>query len=147
MLATIQGDNDTAAADPSHSPVLHGAGAEGTRQSCPLCPDVAHICGVHATWHRWVAQTRMGGQAWRMCSDLEGGGVPYLCPPPLRPRLPNFSALGSFPGRQAALVLPTACLSMTSLPSRAGRLPGAGAGGYGSLTTCVVGDTDRHQRM
>lgn len=59
MLEPIQSDKDTVAADPSQSSVLHGTGPEGTGQSRPFCPDVAHICGVHAKWHRWVAQTRM----------------------------------------------------------------------------------------
>lgn len=78
MLATIQGDHDTAAADPSQSSAFHGAGTEGTGQSRSFCPDVAHIREVHTTWHRWVAQTRVGGQTWRMCSDWgeEEGSLP-----------------------------------------------------------------------
>lgn len=59
MLEPIQSDKDTVAADPSQSSVLHGTGPEGTGQSRPFCPDVAHIYGVHAKWHWWVAQTRM----------------------------------------------------------------------------------------
>jgi hypothetical protein len=145
MLAAIQGDQDTVAADPSQSPVLHGAGTEGTGQSRSFCPDAAHIREVHTTRHRWVTQTRMGGQTRGMCSDWGMGEVPYFCPPSLRPFSMALSDSGSFPGRQAAL--PTACLSMTCLPSRARGFPGAGAGGHRSITTCVVGNTDRHQRM
>lgn len=51
MLEPIQSDKDTVAADPSQSSVLHGTGPEGTGQSHPFCPDVAHIYGVHAKWH------------------------------------------------------------------------------------------------
>lgn len=81
MLEPIQSDKDTVAADPSQSSVLHGTGPEETGQFRQFCPDVAHIHRVHAKWHWWVAHTRMGGQAWRMCSGLEEGVVPFLCPP------------------------------------------------------------------
>lgn len=146
MLATIQGDQDTAAADPSQSSVLHGAGTEGTGQSCSFCPDVAHIREVHTTRHWWVAQTQMGGQTRRTYSDWGEGRR--------RGRL-----LASVTGSGAPLTgllrlwklfseaaLPTACLSVTCLPSRAGRLPGAGAGGRRGFTTRAVGNPDRHQR-
>lgn len=73
MLATVQSDQDTAAADPSWSSVRHGAVTEGTGQSCPFCPDVAHLCGVHTTWHRWVAQTRMVARH-RECVLIWGKG-------------------------------------------------------------------------
>lgn len=77
MLATIQGDQDTAAADPSQSSLLHGAGTEGTGRSHSFCPDVAHIREVHTTRHWWVAQTRVGDQTQRMCSDWgKGSSLP-----------------------------------------------------------------------
>lgn len=85
MLAAIQGDQDTATADPNQSPVLHGAGTEGTGQSHSFCPDAAHIREVHTTRHRWVMQTQMGGQTWGNVLRLGDGEVPHLCPPSLRP--------------------------------------------------------------
>jgi hypothetical protein len=54
--AAIRGDEGTAAADPNQPPGLHGAGAEGTGQSCPCCTDAAHICGIYSTWHWWAAR-------------------------------------------------------------------------------------------
>lgn len=63
MSTAIQGDGDTAPADPSQPPVLYGARTGGAGQPCLFCPDAAHIRGVYPTWHWWVAYTKIGGQA------------------------------------------------------------------------------------
>lgn len=61
VSAAVPGDECTVTAYPSQSAGLHGAGTEQPGWPCPCCPDAAHLCGIHPTWHWWVPQTKMGG--------------------------------------------------------------------------------------